>query len=239
MIKVQIREEEGKDRCLPVMIFLPGFGDTVHSRSLNKLIKNLTSISSKVVIITSEETDRYPKGVSLYETHAEAIFANCRQFIKRSVIVGYSEGGLKAVWLTRIAQESGEAPAKTILLESVGLYKQSTLGLMAKFFLSGLLSIWRAEVIMTFMDVIWLIIRRAILRGKVLQMAREAKEMSCPTSLIGITVPVIAISCRRDLISNPDRISLTVRKVVVKGWRYGHEFPVVFPEKLIRIITGL
>lgn len=236
MVSVDVREIPGKDSRKETILFLPGFGDKVDSRSLSGLINELSSISNKVIIITSEKKGRYAKRV--YEEHAEAIFDKCRDYLGSSAtVIAYSEGGLKGIELARTAEKNGIIFNRLILLESVGLYRQHPICLALKFFLSGIISIRFKEVRMTFRDVGRLVISKAIFGGQIFQMMKEAKEMSQKTSFSGISIPVTAISCEKDLISDPRKTS-DIRIVPVRG-RYGHEFPIVYSEKIAKIIDTL
>lgn len=207
------------------IILLPGWSINAHANSAKIIAKAFAQISNNKVIIIDTKPSKIIKDTLYLEALAIKNLIE-KSGVKKIIIAGYSEGGIKAVNLTTILQKNPEIEINGLaLMEPMGLYTQESKVKVVGGFIKD-----------TFLDTPISIAKRVLLRkdastiktaltagSDILSgMANEIKRSKADypqkiTSQLNemfykskrlkeITVPVILIQGLNDPVSNPKKL---------------------------------
>jgi pimeloyl-ACP methyl ester carboxylesterase len=123
------------------VVFLPGWSMGAGAESVETLCKKFAQRSESRTYSITTRTEKMGAKDRLYE-EAKVIAQFIRdKGIKEVTLAGHSQGGDKAINVASILQEDPTMQVELVLLDSVGLYPQSRIGLAARFLKNSILTI--------------------------------------------------------------------------------------------------
>lgn len=217
---VDVSEHKQNEKAV---IFLPGWAQEASDTGVEALTKDFSdnaqlpaiAVTSRVESIGSEED------VLLEEARAIAIYLK-ESGLSEVTLAGYSQGGHKSITVTALLQKEGEIRVRgLILIGAVGLYEQKPKQLMRNFTKDALRSAplilqtppktdeFTASLVRGGTDMGSNLIKdaKASQLDFIARLERDVSLMAKENdNAKDIRVPVVIISGREDLVSNPELI---------------------------------
>lgn len=220
---VSLEESNHDSANNPVTIFLPGWSMESNTKSVNNIGKLFAESSrNKTYSISARSENMTTTDTLNEESKAIAEYVRGRG-IKNINLIGYSQGGDKAIDVAAIIQDDPKMIVESlVLIGSTGLYEQTPTELITGFLKDTTIDMPKALAenttsnigvvkhgVRLMTDVIFGIANE-VYKSKLDYPSRymaEMREMAAVNPrLAGLRMPIIIISGAMDLVSRPDKI---------------------------------